>query len=90
MNTGIQDGVSLATTLMDTLQDGDDARLDAWATERHKVATDVVALTDRMTRVATMKSPTGQTLRNVAIAFAGHLPFVRSALAKTLAELDTR
>jgi len=90
MNTGIQDGVSLATTLMDTLKDGNDARLDAWATERHKVATDVVALTDRMTRVATMKSPTGQTLRNIAIAFAGHFPFVRSALAKTLAELDTR
>jgi 2-polyprenyl-6-methoxyphenol hydroxylase-like FAD-dependent oxidoreductase len=90
MNTGIQDGVSLATTLMATLKDGNDARLDAWATERHKVAIDVVALTDRMTRVATMKSKTGQTLRNLAVAFAGHFPFVRSALAETLAELDTR
>ncbi len=90
MNTGIQDSVSLAETLAATLQDGDDTRLDAWAAKRHRIARDVVAMTDRMTRVATMKSPTAQTLRNIAVAFAGHLPPVRSALARTLAELDAR
>jgi 2-polyprenyl-6-methoxyphenol hydroxylase-like FAD-dependent oxidoreductase len=90
MNTGIQDGVSLAEALTQTLKDGDDARLDTWAADRHGVASDVVALTDRMTRMATMKSGTGQILRNIAIAFAGHLPPVRAALAKTLAELNTR
>lgn len=90
MNTGIQDGVLLAQALATTLKDGKEARLDAWATERHKVATDVVALTDRMTRMATMKSRAGQTLRNIAVAFLGQLPPVRAALAKTLAELDAR
>ena len=90
MNTGIQDSISLAQALTETLKDGDDARLDAWATKRHQVAVDVVALTDRMTRMATMKSATGQTLRNIAVAFAGHLPPVRAALAKSLAELDAR
>ena len=90
MNTGIQDSVSLAEALTSTLRDGDEARLDAWAAQRHKVASDVVTLTDRMTRVATMKSPTGQTLRNIAVAFVGHLPRVRAAVAKTLAELDAR
>jgi hypothetical protein len=50
----------------------------------------MVALTDRMTRVAMMKSPTGQALRTAAIAFAGHFPFVRSAVAKTLAEAQKR
>ena len=90
MNTGIQDSVSLAEALTSTLRDGDEARLDAWAAQRHKVASDVVTLTDRMTRVATMKSPTGQALRNIAVAFAGHLPPVRAAVARTLAELDTR
>ena len=90
MNTGIQDSISLAEALTSTLHDGDEARLDAWAAQRHKVATDVVTLTDRMTRVATMKSPTGQALRNIAVAFAGHLPPVRAAVAKTLAELDAR
>ncbi len=90
MNTGIQDSVSLAEMLTRTLQDGDDTRLNTWAIERHKIATDVVALTDRMTRVATMTSPTGQALRNIAVAFAGHLPPVRAALARTLAELNSR
>jgi 2-polyprenyl-6-methoxyphenol hydroxylase-like FAD-dependent oxidoreductase len=90
MNTGIQDSVSLAEALTSTLRDGDEARLDAWAAQRHKVASDVVTLTDRMTRVATMKSPTGQALRNIAVAFAGHLPPVRAAVARTLAELDAR
>src|SRR5213075_2414818 len=67
MNTGIQDGVSLAETLTDTLRGGDDAQLDSWATERHRITTGVVALTDRMTRLATMTSRTGQTLRNIAV-----------------------
>jgi 2-polyprenyl-6-methoxyphenol hydroxylase-like FAD-dependent oxidoreductase len=90
MNTGIQDSISLAEALTSTLHDGDEARLDTWAAQRHKVASDVVTLTDRMTRVATMKSPTGQTLRNIAVAFTGHLPPVCAAVARTLAELDAR
>jgi 2-polyprenyl-6-methoxyphenol hydroxylase-like FAD-dependent oxidoreductase len=90
MNTGIQDATSLAAALVETLKDGDDTRLDEWAADRHKVAHDVVTLTDRMTRLATMKSPTGQALRNMAVAFAGHIPPIRAALARTLAELDAR
>jgi 2-polyprenyl-6-methoxyphenol hydroxylase-like FAD-dependent oxidoreductase len=90
MNTGIQDSVSLAEALTKTLKDGDDARLDAWAAARHRIATDVVATTDRMTRMATLKSGLGRSLRNVAFAFAGHLPPVRAALANTLAELEAR
>ena len=90
MNTGIQDAVSLAGALTRTLEDGNDARLDAWAIERHRIARDVVAMTDRMTRIATMKSATGQTLRNAAVSFAGHLPPVRTALARNLAELHDR
>ena len=90
MNTGIQDAVSLAEALTETLKDGDDARLDAWAASRHRVARGVVAMTDRMTRMATMKSATGKVLRNIAVEFAGHIPPVRAALARTLAELDAR
>ncbi len=90
MNIGIQDSVSLAEGLTHTLKGGGEARLDDWAIERHRVAAGVVALTDRMTRLATMKSKTGQILRNIAVEFAGHLPPVRAALAKTLAELGTR
>lgn len=90
MNTGIQDSISLAQALIETLRDGEEVRLDAWAAERHRIAANVVAFTDRMTRIATMESATGQTLRNMAVGFAGHLPPVRAALARTLAELDAR
>jgi 2-polyprenyl-6-methoxyphenol hydroxylase-like FAD-dependent oxidoreductase len=90
MNTGIQDAIFLARVLNETLKDGNDARLDDWAAERHKVARDVVALTDRMTRLATIKSPAAQSLRNIAVAFADHLPPVRATLANRLAELNTR
>jgi 2-polyprenyl-6-methoxyphenol hydroxylase-like FAD-dependent oxidoreductase len=88
MNTGIQDGVSLAEALAATLADGDDARLDIWSGKRHRVAADVVKFTDRMTRMATIKSATQQSLRNMAIALAGRMPPVRAALARRLAELD--
>ena len=88
MNTGIQDAVSLAHALTETLRDGDEARIDRWAEARHRIAADVVALTDRITRVATMKSPIGQSLRNAAVAFMGHLPPIRAAIARNLAEIN--
>jgi 2-polyprenyl-6-methoxyphenol hydroxylase-like FAD-dependent oxidoreductase len=88
MNTGIQDAISLARELAVSAADGHQARLDEWAEKRHRVAADVVALTDRMTRVATIKSPSAQLLRNWAVAVLGHIPAVRNSLARTLAELD--
>jgi 2-polyprenyl-6-methoxyphenol hydroxylase-like FAD-dependent oxidoreductase len=88
MNTGIQDAMSLAGTLAGVLAGADEATLDAWAANRHKVAEDVVAFTDRMTRMATLGSPGARTLRNAAIAVAGHLPFLTHALTRKIAELD--
>jgi 2-polyprenyl-6-methoxyphenol hydroxylase-like FAD-dependent oxidoreductase len=87
MNTGIQDAVSLADALADVLAGADEARLDAWAAERHKIAEGVVTLTDRMTRMATLRSPAGRALRNAAIGFAGHIPSLGRALARNIAEL---
>jgi 2-polyprenyl-6-methoxyphenol hydroxylase-like FAD-dependent oxidoreductase len=89
MNTGIQDAMSLAGALADVLAGADTATLDAWASDRHSVATDVVAFTDRMTRMATLGSPAARTVRNTAISVAGHLPFLTHALARKIAELDT-
>lgn len=90
MNTGIQDAVSLAAALARTLEDGDERRLDTWAEERHRVAREVVSVTDRMTRMATMQGNAGKALRNAMLRLAGHLPPVRSAVAMRLAELHTR
>jgi 2-polyprenyl-6-methoxyphenol hydroxylase-like FAD-dependent oxidoreductase len=90
MNTGIQDAVSLAQALADVLGGADEALLDTWAADRHKIAEGVVALTDRMTRMATLRSPAGRALRNVAMGFAGHIPSIGRALARTVAELNHR
>ncbi len=90
MNTGLQDSVSLAEALVPTLQDGNTARLEAWAAQRHRIAAEVVAFTDRMTTMATMKSRPAQTVRNLMVAAAGRLPPVRAGLANRLAELNTR
>ncbi len=89
MNTGIQDAMTLAGVLSGVLAGGDATKLDAWAAERHKVAADVVAFTDRMTRMATLGSPAARSLRNAAIGVAGHLPFLTHALAGKIAELDS-
>jgi 2-polyprenyl-6-methoxyphenol hydroxylase-like FAD-dependent oxidoreductase len=89
MNTGIQDAISLAAALADVLAGADERRLDSWAAARHSVATEVVAFTDRMTRVATLGSPAVRSLRNAAMRTAGHLPFLTHALARKLAELDS-
>lgn len=90
MNTGIQDAVALAGVLADVLHGGEDARLDEWATERHEIAEEVVRLTHRMTRVAGLRSPSLRKLRNLAVAFAGHIPPLKRAVARRLAEIDRR
>jgi 2-polyprenyl-6-methoxyphenol hydroxylase-like FAD-dependent oxidoreductase len=88
MNIGIQDSVSLAEALSRVVEDGDEMRLYAWSLARHRVASDVVSFTDRMTRVATVKSGAAQALRNILVSAVGHLPAVRARLAQRLAEMD--
>jgi hypothetical protein len=47
-------------------------------------------VTDQMTKMATLQSHTAQTLRNVALSIAGHIPMFREAMAGNLAELKNR
>ena len=88
MNTGIQDAVSLADALHQTLQSGDDTVLKQWEERRLKVAHSVVDLTDRMTKVATLSSPVLKALRNTAVELIGNIPFATHLVAETLAELS--
>jgi len=90
MNTGIQDGISLAGALNRTLRDGDDAILDKWQKERLKVAHSVVDFTDRLTKIATLSSPILRRLRNTAVELIGNIPFAQHAMAERLAELTHR
>ena len=88
MNTGIQDGISLANALFRTMQGGDEAVLDEWQKERLRVAHSVVGLADRMTKVATISSPALKALRNTAVELLGHIPFATHLAAEKLAELS--
>jgi 2-polyprenyl-6-methoxyphenol hydroxylase-like FAD-dependent oxidoreductase len=88
MNTGIQDAVALAARLSAVLRDGaGEPVLDGYQAERRPVAAAVVALTDRMTRVATVKRPRARRLRNAALRLLNRVPGVHRRIALNLSEL---
>lgn len=90
MNTGIQDAITLASALKETLHSGNDAELKIWEKKRLKIARSVLKLTDRLTKVVTTSSSYGKFLRNTLINIIGHIPFAEHALARKIAELDNR
>jgi 2-polyprenyl-6-methoxyphenol hydroxylase-like FAD-dependent oxidoreductase len=89
MNLGIQDAVALADALVAVLAGGEDALLDSYSDGRRPVAQQVVSLTDRLTRLATLPRAL-RPIRNVAITMAGKAPAVRRALANRLSGLVYR
>lgn len=89
MNTGIQDAVSLAGALSRALQEGETSILDAYASSRRPVAVQVVALTDRLTRLATAPQYV-RPMRNLALRFLSLMPNFRRRLALQLAGLIYR
>jgi 2-polyprenyl-6-methoxyphenol hydroxylase-like FAD-dependent oxidoreductase len=89
MNLGIQDAVALADALADVLGGASETLLDDYSAVRRPIARDVVALTDRLTRLATMPR-VARPIRNVAIGVAGRFPFVQRALAMRLSGLVYR
>lgn len=89
MNLGIQDAVALADALTTVVGGGPDTLLDAYAATRRPIALQVVALTDRLTRLATMPRLL-RPLRNAALRVMGRLPRVSQALASRLSGLVYR
>jgi 2-polyprenyl-6-methoxyphenol hydroxylase-like FAD-dependent oxidoreductase len=88
MNTGIQDAVDLGTRLAAVVGGADPAVLDGYERTRRPVARQVVSLTDRMTRIATVAGPAARA-RNLGLRMLGALPPVRRAAAMNLSELAT-
>ena len=89
MNTGIQDAANLAWKLALLLRDqASISLLDSYERERRPVAQGVISTTDRLTRLATMRSPLARRLRNVLITIAGTAGRLPRQLAKNLSELD--
>lgn len=89
MNLGIQDAVALADALASVLSGGSDTLLDDYSAERRPIAAGVVALTDRLTRLATLPRVL-RPFRNAAIGLAGRVPAVRRTLAMRLSGLVYR
>ncbi len=89
MNLGIQDAVALADALTTVLRGGPDSVLDDYAAARRPIAQQVVDLTDRLTRLATLPRAL-RPIRNVAMGLAGRIPAVRRALAQRLSGLVYR
>jgi 2-polyprenyl-6-methoxyphenol hydroxylase-like FAD-dependent oxidoreductase len=89
MNTGIQDAMDLANSLKAVLSGSADvSTLDGYEKRRRPIAQGVVSLTDRMTRVATLRNPGVRLLRNVAITVALSIPALKRKLAMRIAELS--
>jgi 2-polyprenyl-6-methoxyphenol hydroxylase-like FAD-dependent oxidoreductase len=89
MNLGIQDAVALSAALVDVLNGGLDTLLDDYTRQRRPIARQIVELTDRLTRLATLPTA-ARPIRNSAISLAGRIPAVRRALALRLSGLVFR
>jgi 2-polyprenyl-6-methoxyphenol hydroxylase-like FAD-dependent oxidoreductase len=89
MNLGIQDGVALADALARVLAGEPESVLDDYSSTRRPIAQHVVAMTDRLTRLATLPRA-ARPVRNAVIGLAGRIPAVRRALATQLSGLVYR
>jgi 2-polyprenyl-6-methoxyphenol hydroxylase-like FAD-dependent oxidoreductase len=89
MNLGIQDAVALADALARVLAGEPDSVLDDYSEARRPIAQQVVEMTDRLTRLATLPR-TARPIRNAFIGMAGRVPAVRRALAMRLSGLVYR
>ena len=90
MNTGIQDAVALGRALTAVVRGAKESRLDEYDRVRRPVARRVVAFTDRMTRMATLRTPRARAMRNILVGLIGRIPAFRRFLAMELSELRNR
>jgi 2-polyprenyl-6-methoxyphenol hydroxylase-like FAD-dependent oxidoreductase len=89
MNLGLRDAISLADAISVALTEGNEADLDAYATNSRAEAVRVVALAHRLTRLANLPRPV-RPLRNVVLGLAAKLRKTQVGLAKQLAGFPNR
>ena len=89
MNLGIQDAVALADALASVLAGGPDSLLGDYDAARRPVALQVVALTDRLTRLATLPRLL-RPMRNATLRVVGRFTPATRALAARLSGLVYR
>jgi 2-polyprenyl-6-methoxyphenol hydroxylase-like FAD-dependent oxidoreductase len=89
MNLGIQDAMALGDALTAVLETGRDAVLDEYSAARRPLAQQVVALTDRLTRLATLPAPV-RPIRNAVVGLAGRTTALQHQLSWRLSGLANR
>jgi 2-polyprenyl-6-methoxyphenol hydroxylase-like FAD-dependent oxidoreductase len=89
MNLGIQDGVALAGALAAVLAGAPDEVLDDYSAARRPIAQQVVEMTDRLTRLATLPRA-ARPIRNAATGLIGRAPSIQRAVAMRLSGLVYR
>lgn len=89
MNIGIQDAIMLAEALANTIASDNDEPLNTYNATRRPIAKQVVLLTDRLTRMATVGWQL-RPLRNALISLLSHSPAFRRSLAWRLSGLIYR
>lgn len=89
MNTGMQDAINLAWKLA-LVERGlaPDGLLDSYSTERSAVGDQVLRNTGALTRVATVRNPILQQLRDLAASMLGQVDALTERLILQLTELD--
>ena len=90
MNIGIQDALVLGQILDQVLKGATDAALDAYQERRRPVAQQVVAFTDRATRITNLTRPRACAARNTLFSLVGRIPPAQHKIAFQLAELSDR
>jgi 2-polyprenyl-6-methoxyphenol hydroxylase-like FAD-dependent oxidoreductase len=92
MNTGMQDAIALGRALAEALRGGSDEHaLDEYERVRRPIANRVVAFTDRMTRMATLRTRRSRAVRNALVRnLVGRIPASGRWLATELSGLRNR
>jgi 2-polyprenyl-6-methoxyphenol hydroxylase-like FAD-dependent oxidoreductase len=88
MNLGLRDARSLAQSLVAAIRHGRMHELDGYAATRRHAAGEVLRMTDRLTRIATVPGRFVRVLRNAAISTAGRFGTVRDRVARALAGME--
>ena len=89
MNTGIQDAIALGDALAQSVRTSSTAPLERYEQTRRPVALRVVAVADRMTRLATL-GPLLRPLRNLVFWLVARSKAARQRFALQLAGLSAR
>ncbi|MCW3845408.1 FAD-dependent monooxygenase, partial [Micromonospora yasonensis] len=84
---GLRDAVALGDALAAVLAGRPEALLDRYAAARRPLAEEVLGLSARLTRLATVR-PAGRALRDVLLRSTSMLPSVRQRVAVRMAGFE--